>query len=355
MSSMQNDLIKTMDRIAEDHCQKATRDAAEHGEWPANLWASLEDVGLTSALVPESLGGSGLDFEDAMITLRRSAYHAMPVPLAETMLASRLLSQVGLEAPSGAITLAPAYGGSDLRIARSDHAAYLTGIARRVPWGNQCAHIVVALQDGDQAMIGLAELDGSSAALEWNLAGEPRAQLKFEHVPVKLAPLALSQRRMQAEGALIRSVQLAGALERALEYSIQYANERITFGRPIAKFQAVQQMLAVLAGQVAAACACTDMAVEASHDAANEFAAAVAKARAGEAAGKSAEIAHQVHGAMGFTHEHSLHYITRRLWSWRDEFGNETYWQTLLGRMAAAAGPQALWPMLTDMPDALAG
>ncbi len=77
------------------------------------------------------------------------------------------------------------------------------------------------------------------------------------------------------------------------------------------------------------------------------FAAAVAKIRAGEAAGKVSEIAHQVHGAIGFTHEHSLHHLTRRLWSWRDEFGIESDWSVELGRAVAARGPAALWPLLT--------
>ena len=76
---------------------------------------------------------------------------------------------------------------------------------------------------------------------------------------------------------------------------------------------------------------------------------AVAKARAGEAAGRAAEIAHQVHGAMGFTHEHALHQSTRRLWSWRDEFGNESFWQQRLGRAVAAAGAAALWPRITSL------
>ena len=142
---------------------------------------------------------------------------------------------------------------------------------------------------------------------------------------------------------------MGGSLERALEYSLQYANERIQFGRPIAKFQAIQHMLALLAGQVAAAGAAADAAIEASCLAPDEFAVAVAKSRAGEAAGKGAEIAHQVHGAMGYTREHSLHYVTRRLWSWRDEFGNETCWQIRLGRVVAAQGADALWPMLSRL------
>ena len=140
---------------------------------------------------------------------------------------------------------------------------------------------------------------------------------------------------------------MAGALEASLALAVQYANDRVQFGRPIGKFQAIQHLLAVLAGQVAASSAAADAAVEASGSAADEFMVAVAKARIGEAAGKSAEIAHQVHGAMGFTREHNLHYVTRRLWSWRDEFGNESHWQVRLGRMVAAKGADALWPTLT--------
>jgi len=110
----------------------------------------------------------------------------------------------------------------------------------------------------------------------------------------------------------------------------------------------VQHMVALLAGHSAAASAAVEAAVEASHDRPDEFAVAVAKARVGEAAGKGAEIAHQVHAAMGFTREHNLHYSSRRLWSWRDEFGNERHWQRWLGERVAAAGGDALWPMLCD-------
>jgi acyl-CoA dehydrogenase len=191
---------------------------------------------------------------------------------------------------------------------------------------------------------------GAVKAVEKNLAGEPRALLQFAATPVAAsAPLDGARMRMENEGALYRSVQIAGALERILAYSLQYANERVQFGRPIGKFQAVQHLLAVLAGHAAAASAAADAAVEASGVAPNEFAVAVAKARTGEAAGKGAEIAHQVHAAMGFTREHNLHYSTRRLWSWRDEFGNEAYWQSRLGRFVAAKGGDALWPMLTAL------
>ena len=226
----------------------------------------------------------------------------------------------------------------------------VSGKAQRVPWGDLCAHAVVAGEYEGKGVLGLVSTAGAVRGVEKNLAGEPRALLAFDAAPLLgFASLDDAAARLEAEGALYRSVQMAGALERTLEYCLQYANERVQFGRPIAKFQAIQHMLAQLAGQVAAASAAADAAVEASRTVPDAFAVAVAKSRAGEAAGKGAEIAHQVHGAMGYTREHNLHYSTRRLWSWRDEFGNESLWQGRLGRMVAAQGADALWPMLSRL------
>jgi acyl-CoA dehydrogenase len=322
--NMHQDLLQTVDRLAEAHCPKATRELAEAGEWPAALWGALEEVGLTKAALPEAAGGAGMEFGEAMVALRRTAYHALPVPLAETMIAGRLLVAAGLKVPEGAITVAFAEG-------------------KRVPWGSQCGHVVVATDNEVRLFTG-----NKTGEVEKNLGGEPRVAMKFES-PKEKAKLSNARERLLLEGALARSVQMAGALERILEYSLAYASERVQFGRPIGKFQAVQHMLALLAGHVAAASAAADAAVEASSASPDEFMVAVAKARVGEAAGKGAEIAHQVHGAMGFTREHNLHYCTRRLWSWRDEFGNETLWQARLGREVARQGADALWPMLTRL------
>jgi acyl-CoA dehydrogenase len=129
----------------------------------------------------------------------------------------------------------------------------------------------------------------------------------------------------------------------------------VQFGRPIGKFQAVQQQLALAAAEVAAAGAAASAAAStAERDgftaASTAFAVAAAKARAGEAAGEVARIAHQVHGAIGFTREHDLRLLTARLWAWRDEDGNEAHWQAELGATVLAAGADALWPMVTGTP-----
>jgi acyl-CoA dehydrogenase len=321
---------------------------AEQGEWPSALWDALDEVGLISALLPEDAGGSGIDFADAMAILRRTAYHTVPLPLAETLLAGRLLMSAGLKVPAGPLTVVPP-GVQPLRISQGARAT-VSGESIRVPWGNACVHAVVVGQGGGGSFIGVVATAGLASADLRNLAGEPRATLCFESAPLlQIAPFAGGIDRLRAEGALIRSVQMAGAIERILSYSVQYVNERVQFGKAIGKFQAVQHMLAVLAGHTAAAGAVADMAVEASADHAHDFAVAVAKARAGEAASRSAEIAHQVHGAMGFTHEHNLHHSTRRLWSWREEFGNESYWQERLGCTVAASGAQALWSSITSL------
>ena len=69
-------------------------------------------------------------------------------------------------------------------------------------------------------------------------------------------------------------------------------------------------------------------------------------ADAGEAAGEGAGIAHQVHGAIGFTMEHILQRYSRRVWSWRDEFGSESAWAVRLGEAVAANGGDELWASL---------
>ena len=78
-----------------------------------------------------------------------------------------------------------------------------------------------------------------------------------------------------------------------------------------------------------------------------EFEVATAKIRAGESAGLAASIGHQVHGAIGFTDEYRLHYLTRRLWSWRSEYGSESYWAQKIGKAVITGGADNLWADIT--------
>src|SRR5438270_8517812 len=133
--------------------------------------------------------------------------------------------------------------------------------------------------------------------------------------------------------------------------SSDLANERVAFERPIAKFQAVQHNLARLAGEVSAAMTAAYSAADAiaradKFDDVIFLEATAAKIRSAEAAQEGAAIAHQVHGAIGFTAEHILHRYTLRILSWRDDFGNESYWAAALGNRIAARGADEFWPLV---------
>ncbi len=157
----------------------------------------------------------------------------------------------------------------------------------------------------------------------------------------RVMPVLDNDRR---RGALLRSVQMVGALERVRDLSVRYAREREQFGQPLNRFQAVQQQLAELAGLVALAAAAVEEAV--AEPTGKRI--AVAKVVVGAAAGRGAAIAHQVHGAIGFTHEHELHRFTTRLWRWRDEFGTEAVWSEGLGDLLARVGGDRVWEVTTD-------
>lgn len=329
MSEIAQEMLRTLDRLVGDLLTTAEREKADAGEAPARLWAALVEQGMTE--LGERSGD--IPFADAMALVRRAGYHALPAPLAETVAARRLSSAAGIAIPPGALTFA-------------EPAAATAGHVRAagVAWARMAGHVVRA--DGDTLV--LAALEGAVAARGANIAGEPRDTIDQTRTRIVASgPLAGADRAVLLEGALLRAVQLAGALDRTLEQCLTWANDRVQFGRPIARFQAIQHQLAVLASEVAAASAAVEQAVEASAEAPDLVTIAVAKARAGEAAGKAANIAHAVFGAMGFTREHTLHYSTRRLWAWRNESGSEAFWQAELGRHFARLGADQLWPTLT--------
>ena len=334
--------------------------AAEDGVPPQALWEALEESALTRAWIPEAFGGPGTSLADGFAIVRLAGTHAVPAPLVETLLAGWLASDAGLQAPEGPLTVAPVDAASPLRL----EGDALVGTARRVPFASVCEYIVAVYTYGDSpgsgnAKQGVALVSRDACTVEpgVSLAGEPSDTVVFDGaIPIARSTPAAANlaERLRRMGATVRSQQMAGALERCLEQSLQYAADRRQFGRPIAKFQAVQHNLAVLAGEVAAATTSADAAASAIVRHGIEYdrtlvAVATAKIRGGQAAGTGAGIAHQVHGAMGFTREYSLQHRTRRLWAWRDEFDPETVWAIELGRHVAQRGGDTLWATVTSV------
>ena len=310
--------------------------AALGSDYATNI-AEVEAAGLTDLLLPADDGGFGGDWGDAAAVLARAGAHAVALPLGEVMLARRLAAAGGLSL-DGRLTIAGATQG---RLTGDS----FTGTLSQVPWGLE-ADAVLAEADGRLLRLDVA---AATAQRSYNPAGEPRDTLVFERATATSAPEA----GLFAQGALLRVLQSAGALDAALKLSVDYVNGRQQFGRALAAFQAVQQLLSQFAVEVAAVRAAAAGACEAA-DAGHAWSEiAAAKIRTNFAIGVGTAAAHQVHGAIGFTQDYGLHPLTRRLWSWRSEFGNDTYWAVALGHAIAAAGADAFWPQLVARSDRL--
>ena len=342
-------ILDTCSRLFTEQCSPAVVNAAEDGDWPVELWTAIEAAGLSLAWVPEKYGGVDGSLADGFTICRAAAAHAAPVPLAETLLAGWLLAEAALNCPIGPMSVSTT-------VLTLDSEQRLSGSAKRIPFAAKSEYLaVLASTQRDSVCAVLVPCSDLNINPHPNLAGEMAADVTFTNsIPTTVSNCRPDQSaRLRQMGAVMRSQQIAGALAHVLDQCIEYASDRQQFGRPIGRFQAVQHNLAILAGEAAAASSAADAAVRAMEqhgldDPRAQIAIASAKVRAGEAAGAGAAIAHQVHGAMGYTHEYSLQHYTRRLWSWRDDFGSESVWAVQLGNQVAAAGHQSLWPLLSD-------
>ncbi len=345
MNEMQTILSDTVTRLFTERVTPELRESAEKGAWPVALWQAVEEGGLTLTPIPEERGGGGGTWQDAYLVMAAAGRFAVPLPIAETMVGAWLLAECGLDVPTGPLTVAPVHAAEQLGLEPDGSGWRLSGVATRVPWGRAAEHVVVA---GDR-MVALVAAGEARIEHDVNLALEPRDTLVWNGARVlAAAPRGrLPAGALRLYGALIRSAQMAGGLEYLLAQTVRYVGERKQFGRAIGSFQAIQHQLALLAGHTAAAGIAAANAFRAADRGDAGFEAAAAKVRTGEAAGLGAGIAHQCHGAIGFTYEHQLHFVTRRLWSWRAEFGSESHWAAELGRRAAERGPDQLWSDLT--------
>lgn len=353
MSSSDNLLVDTTTRIFQDLADPQTVNAATNEVWKTELWTALEESALTLAWVSDDRGGGGANLADGFDILNVSGRFAVPVPLGETLLAGWLLDAAGLPSPPGQMSVAPARLRDRLTIGPN---GTLSGKALGIPFAGSVGFIVaLADQDGIPHVVQIAPQDCTILSAP-GLSGDGRDAITFDSAaPVAMAPLPanLGDQALGLMGAAVRASQIGGALQAILNITTEYAQERTAFGRKISKFQAVQHNLAKLAGETAAAVAAASSAadtIQTMEDFNDSvfFETASAKIRVGEAAGEGAAIAHQIHGAIGFTDEHVLHRFTQRLWAWRDDFGNESEWAVQLGNFIANGGADELWPLLAS-------
>ena len=346
---MRKILEESIQRLLTDQVTPEAMRLAESGEWPETLWNLIEESGFTLATVHENSGGSGLSWPDVYPIIFAAGQHTLPLPLPETMLAAWLLDQAGMAIPSGPMTVVDSTGETLIQVERNGDGWQLSGTLHCVPWGRFAGYAVVEVELDKVRQFALIALAGLHQRHDLNLAREPRdtitllrtAVIAMAPVPAFLGPLPI-----RFYGAMIRSAQMAGTMTRLVQQSVQYAGDRIQFGKAISKFQAIQQQLAVLGCECAATGAGAAFAFERAGHPDAQLAIAAGKTRASEAAGQTSSIAHATHGAIGFTYEHTLHFATRRLWSWRSEFGHAGWWARRIGTMVFNA-ERPFWEIVT--------
>jgi acyl-CoA dehydrogenase len=308
-----------------DHCMPHHVREIEAGGSPRALWDALEGSGFADALLPEDRGGAALALADAFALFELCGSFALPVPLAETMVARALLAAAGVAPPAGSIALArlqPQSGGG--------------AVCERVACG-RTADWVLALKGEGGVLLptGAATKSDAVFVLDATLTWSEAALAGAEAVPA-----SFDLRVLQAG---VAAAQLSGALMEVFERTLRYANDRNQFGRPIGKFQAIQHQLAVISEHVFAARMAAQIGCRATGIVPDRLRVAVAKARTGEAALEVASLSHSIHGAIGFTAEFDLQLFTRRLHAWRQAGGSEAYWQDVLGKaLLDARGTLAL-------------
>ena len=342
-------LRDTAGQIFEDLVTPELLREAETGVFPQKCWDAVAEAGLHQALIPEEAGGFGLAADEALSLLRVAGEHALPLPLAETMLATWLLAGAGLAIPDGVLSIA---NGPDLTLSRDGTVWRLRGSVRNVAWGRHADAIAVLAEVGGAAHIALLSKGQFTATAGENMAREPRDTLTVDAVlpasAVAPAAAGIGAAQFRAAGAVTRALLMSGGLVRIGSLAAQYTMDRVQFGKPLAKQQVIQQNMAIVATHSAASMSASDIGADAFANGMKMLGVAAAKIRTGEAVGVATNIVHQTFGAIGFTYEHRLHFYTKRLWSWRNEYGTETEWSVLLGRYMAAAGSDRFWAELTD-------
>lgn len=331
------------------------------------VWRDVVSMGWTGLIVPEQYGGAGLGLVDLALVVEEMGAVALPGPFFSTAVigastltlwggASQKKSLLPRIADGSLITALAAqdpagawpFDRPACRATRTTDGWAISGRTGFVADATSAHVLIVAAAIAAETvgrtrrdlLLCVVDRDAPGVTIGRRLAtvgGDRQAEVNFDGVTVDdVAVLGNPEdgqdhlRRLFLVGAALKAVETLGGARRVLEMTVEYAKSRQQFGRAIGSFQAVQHMIAEIAIQVESARQLAFQAVwrldEARGEAAEDAAAGdvgLAKIRANEACVRASELAHQCHGAIGFTQEHDLQLFTRRALAGRVTFGDD--------------------------------
>ncbi len=276
------------------------RELAEAGEYDDGIWTEMAELGWPGIFIAEEHGGQELGTTELAILSEELGYALAPSPFLSNAAAGLLIAHAGSDEQRGRLLPGVASGE-----ALGTVGVVTDGVAPLVPDAAQASFVV--LVDGDRASV----LEGVSA--------EPQATIDStrRYARVEAAdgePLEGDLRAGLDRVAVALSAELTGVAQRAMEMAVEYAREREQFGRPIGAYQAVAHRCAEMLLETESARATMLFAAYAAdHEPESlSLAAATAKSCASDAGWKVTASSLQVHGGIGFTWEHDLHFFLKR-------------------------------------------
>jgi alkylation response protein AidB-like acyl-CoA dehydrogenase len=284
-------------------------------------WSQIAELGWPGLVVSEEDGGHGLGMVELTIVQEELGYALAPSPFLSNVSAALLLAGASdavrsewlkpLAAGEKRGTVAAVNGDPGLTADGSKLSGTKVAVADAAS-----ADFIVVAAPGDEHFVAATDADGLTIEAAESL--DPTRKLytvRFEGVDgTPLGADAAAIERAQHAIAVAIAAESVGVAQRTLEMAVEYAKERKQFGRPIGAYQAVSHMCAQMLLETDGARGLTLYAAWAlDHEPETApLAASMAKAYASDAGWRVCTSALQVHGGIGFTWEHDLHFFLKR-------------------------------------------
>lgn len=307
---------------------------------PRTLTTALGEAGLLDPdlLETDDDGAGGRAPATAVITALAAA--GVRVPVVEHLWSAHyVLAAASLTAPDGVLTAAAASIDAELTVDRLGETAVLTGTVPDVSAVDVADHLVVLTQDGTVAVIPTAALSLSDTrslgAMTWSTVSLTGVRVPSGALGrASLVPADLERRTVSG-----RLLQISAAAGRATRLTAAHVASRVQFGRPLGRFQAVQNRLSACVEETIMLGIGAELAL-----AGRPVDAALARIDARRSVTVIRDHTHQLHGAMGITAEHPLGSLVATMLAWLADTGADRVWTD---RACAVIDDEGPWATIT--------
>jgi alkylation response protein AidB-like acyl-CoA dehydrogenase len=323
----------------------------------AELWAKMADQGWLGLIVPETYGGVGMSFFDLSLLLEETGRALLPGPLfSDVVLGGMAIADAGTEAQKQELLPGLAQGqiivtmaltepntrldavGIETRATQREDGFVINGTKLFVPYAHVSDYLIVVTRTGDEdeditLFLVPRETTGVSVQLLKTIASDRQSEVVLDDVSVPRSAVLgeagkgwKTIKKVLAWGAAGKCAEMSGGAQAVLDMTVEYAKQRVQFGRPIGSFQAIQHHCADMATDVEGSRYLTHQAAwRLSNGLPAEREVAIAKAWVSDAYSRVCAVAHQCHGAIGFTKEHDMQLYSRRAKAAEVAFGDSDH------------------------------